>query len=385
MLALSTLFLVAVAAAEEVYVKPTQTLSNNSKKPFNQHTLEELNELTILQRLKLHNWTLEATTLGFTAAFVVLFFIGDWYNKNRVVGFLTGVKSVFTDNFFQFGVSPTQLYVKDSSENYSSYATGRAHIASVDLTFRLKPRHNFFLFIMETVLSFFTESVPTPVDRVDIVITPSQDAVYDNFIQAIVSKFGMNDYRKFNYFLSLTKTIDSADIPESFVFMTEVNDIQEHVTNDQIRSTLTLDSANYIRFIAFTDQPTEKPEKISDLLPRRRIVISTNLVTGKAQLEQLSNTLRAVFKTIDALATKTIKLQPETLRKVVKTREVEVAKIQKLIDAARAEAEAEEKLKLKQQEKDKFRNLSREEQIKAEKKAQEKRQRKQIKKQKVRM
>lgn len=374
----------AASTASSVAASATSIVADIPKR-YTQYTLEELNELSILQRLQLHDWTLEMLTFGFTIVFVILFKFGDYYNHSIVTKFLKGVDQVFTGNFYQFGTSSNELYIKDSAENYSSYATGRANIDKVNITFKLKPRHNIFVFCLETIMSYFTESVLAPTDRVDIEIFPSNNASYDNFIQAVVSKIGMNDYRKFNYFLSLTKTSDSPLIPESFVVMTEVNEIQEKVITPDLRDSLTLDAANYLRFISFTDQPSDRPESLRDLLPRRRIIISTHLVTGDSQLQQLSKILQSIFDTVDKLSAREITFKNETLRKIVKTREVEVNKIQKLIDAAKEEELAEEKAKLKQQEKDKFRSLSRDEQIKLEKKANEKKQRKLQKKQRVKV
>lgn len=341
--------------------------------------------MSMIERFKLNSWKLEMVTLGFTIVFVILFKLGDYYNKNLVTKYLNGLSAVFTENFFQYGVNKDTLYVKDSSENYSSYATGRINIAKVNITFRLKPRHNPFVLLLETVFGYFTESVPAPTDKVEIVITPSNDVEYDNFIQAIVSKIGMNDFRKFNYFLSLTRTTDSSLIPQSFVYMSEVNEIQEKLITSELRDSLTLEAASFLKFIAFTDQSSEKPEAIKDLLPRRKIVITTDLIGNKEYLSQLSSILSAVFSIVDKLANKSITFKPETLKKIVKTREIEVAKIQKLFDDAKEQELAEERAKVKQQEKDKLRSLSRDEQIKLEKKALEKKQRKQQKKNRVKM
>lgn len=341
--------------------------------------------MTILQRLALHNWSLEYVTLGFTVAFIVLFKIGDFYNQSIVTKFLKGLEGVFTENFFQYGVTSDALYVKDSSENFSSYATGRKNIAKVDLTLKLKARHNISVLVMETLLSYFTESVPPPVDKVEIVVTPSDDVQYDNFIQAIVSKIGMNDSRKFNYFLSLSRTVDSTEIPESFVFMTEVNEIQEKIAIPELVEGLSLSTASFLKYVAFTDQHVEKPETIRDLLPRRSVIISAHITTNKNELAELSKVLNGVFTVVDRLASKEITFKPETLRKVVKTREAEVQKIQKLIDEAKEQEVAEEKAKARAEEKARLRSLPREEQIKLEKKALEKKQRKMQKKQRVKM
>lgn len=338
--------------------------------------------MTVFQRFKLNDWRLEAFTLAFTLFFILSYKIGDLVNQGKVKTFLRGIKDVFEENFYQFGVDDKNLFVKDSSESFSSYATGRENIARAYITFRLMPRQNIFLWTMEYLFSFFTESVPDPKDRVDIVLLPSAD--YENFITAVVSKIGMNEFRKFNYFLSLTKTTDSESLPESFVLMSEANEFHEKTLTEQFASSLELSMASFLRYVAFTDQPNEKPEAIHDLVPRRRVILSLNLPTGKKELEQFSKLFAAVLDVVDQMAEKKIVFRQEALKKIVKNRELEVKKIEKLQDEVKQQEAAEEKAKLKKKEREEARNMSRDEQLKAEKRAQERKQRKLQKRMKVR-
>lgn len=330
--------------------------------------------MTVWQRLQLNDWKLEMITLSFIFVYFLLYKAGDWYNKSLVTSFLGGLRGVFEENFFQYGVGDGKLYIKDNSESYSSYATGRENVSAVNIVMRLAPRQNVLIWIMELLFSYFTESVPAPVDRAEIVVTPSVD--YENFIAAVVSKLGMNEYRKMNYYLSLTRTSDNDKLPESFVHMGEVAEFLEKTLTEKLASSFKLSMASFVRFVAFTDQPIEKPEAIRDLLPRRRVVISVKLVTGKEQLAQLSELIAAVLEVIDQIADKTITFKVDASRKVVKNREIELSKIQKAREAEKQAELAEEKAKLKRQEREKLRGLSRDEQLKAEKKAMEKKQRK---------
>ncbi|KAI3403495.2 hypothetical protein KGF56_003779 [Candida oxycetoniae] len=346
-------------------------------------TLEELKAMSIWQRAAIRDWRLEFFTIGFILLFVLLYKAGDLYNKSKVISFLKAIEPTFKKQFFQFGVLPNRLYVKDSSENYASYATGRLNIAKVDLKFTLAPRQNVFLWIMEYCFSIFTSSVRSPVDKVDIIITPS--GKYDNFISSIVSKLGMDEARKLNYFLSLCKTTDSQVLPQSFVYMSEANEFQEKITTNDLKQALTLQSASYVKFIAFTDQPTIKPENLREFIPNRRVVIELKLTNNKEALKVISNVLEAVFNIVDKLSDQSITFRPETIRKIVKTREFEIEKLKKIEQEAKDEKLAEEQAKLKREERDKLRNMSREDQLKAEKRAQERKQKKMQRKQKVRM
>lgn len=355
----------------------------NGAETYMLYTLDELNAMSLWQRAKLQNWNLELLTLITILIYVVLFKIGDMYNQSLVNSFLLGLKQPLESNFFQFGTSKDQLYIKDSAENYSSYATGRENISRVNIDFKLRPRHNIFVWILEGIMSYFTSIVQKPIDKVDIVIHPS--ASYDNFISAVVSKVGMDDYRKFNYFLSLTKTADSSKLPESFVFMSEGNEFQDKLLTPDLEKSLDVEAGSFIRYIAFTDQPTERPEKPDQFAPFRRVIVSLKLTSNKKQIKQAGDILNAIFSTIDELAEKSITFKQEALKKVVKTREVELSKVLKAAELERQEAEAEAKAELKKQERDRARNLSPEEQAKLEKKEMEKRQKKLQKKQRVRM
>lgn len=352
-------------------------------KGYYEYTLEELKSLTFWERVKINDWRLEFITLTFTIVFVFLFKVGDWYNERLVSTYVKSLSESFSKNFFLYGVSKDQLYIKDSSVNFSSYASGRANIAKVNISFKLQPRHNIFIWIMENLFAMFSESVQPTEDRVDFAITPSYEADYDNFISAIVSKLGMNSYRRYNYFLSLTKTTDSDKLPQSFVFMSEGHEFQEKTYTDKLANALNNDASSYIRYIAFTDQPIERPEKVRECEPHRRIFISTHFPSNKDQYETLNKILDAVFSLVDDLSSKKITFKPEALKKVVKTREHEISKLLKVEEELKQEKIAEEKARLKKQERDRIRSLSKAEQLKHEKKELEKKQRKTQRKQRV--
>ncbi|CCE72938.1 Piso0_000544 [Millerozyma farinosa CBS 7064] len=362
----------------------SKTPSKEGAKGYYQYTLEELKSFTLWERIKINDWRLEFITLTFTIAFVFLFKLGDWYNVRLVSTYVKSLSESFSKNFFLYGVSQDQLYIKDSSVNFSSYASGRSNIAKVNISFKLQPRHNVFIWVMENLFAMFSETVEPTEDRVDFAITPSYEGDYDNFISAIVSKLGMNSYRRYNYFLSLTKTTDSDKLPESFVFMSEGHEFQEKTYTDKLANALNNEASSYIRYIAFTDQPIERPEKVRECEPHRRIFISTHFPSNKDQYESLNNILDAIFSLVDDLSSKKITFKPEALKKVVKTRENEISKLTKAEEELKQEKIAEEKAKLKKQERDRIRSLSKAEQLKLEKKELEKKQRKTQRKQKMR-
>lgn len=351
-------------------------------KKYADYTVEELSAMSLLQRISLQNWTIEYVTILSIVGYIVLYLLGSWYNKSITHKYLTLLTPYFSKTFYQYGILRDQLYIKDVSDHYTSYATGRTNIAKVGISVQLQPRHNLFLWVTETILSFFFDSIKTPEDTVLFEIIPFNQ--YDNFIFAIVSKLGMDKARKLCYYLSLTRTSDSSKLPESFVFMSEANELQEKLFTKELESALDLSSASYIKSIAFTDQPHDRPEKILDLKPIRRVVIQTKLVTGDDQLARIGKVLEAIFNVVDRLSTQEISIKPETSKKIVKTREVEIGKLKKIEEDEKQEKLADEKAKQRKAEREKLRKLSPEEQEKLEKKAAEKKQKKMLKKQRMR-
>lgn len=351
-------------------------------KKYADYTVEELSSLSLLERISLQSWTIEYVTILSIVGYIVLFLLGSWYNQKITKKYLTLLTPFFTKTFYQYGVQKDQLYIKDVADHFTSYATGRANIAKVGISIQLKPRHNLFLWSTEAIMSFFFDSIKTPEDTVVFDVIPFNK--YDNFIFGIVSKLGMDKARKLCYYLSLTRTSDSPKLPESFVFMSEANELQEKLFTKELELALDLSSASYIKSIAFTDQPQERPEKILDLKPSRRVVIQTKLVTGDDQLAHIGKVLEAIFNVIDKLSTQEITLKPETAKKIVRTREIEIGKLKKIEEDEKQEKLADEKARQRKAEREQLRKLSPEEQEKIEKKAAEKRQKKLLKKQRIR-
>ncbi|CAN3372602.1 hypothetical protein DIURU_004904 [Diutina rugosa] len=345
-------------------------------------TYAEFQAMSFAGRVKAQNWSLELVTSVMVASFVGAYILGNWYNTKKANNFFNGLKGVLNENFAQVGVSPdpkAPQLEKDTPEQFTGYATGRENIASVAFQFTLQARQNFLVWFFEFVLSFFFPSIPKPEDTCEITIYPSQQ--YDNFIAGIVNKNGMNDHRQKNFYLSLTTTNDSSLLPVEFVYMTEVNELAERITTDKIKNNL----FKSLRYVAFTDLPVSKPEEIADLIPRRRIVVSVDITSDKAQLAQLSELLEGLFEVVDGLAANEIKIRPETLKKIVKTRDNEVNKIRKLLDEDRELRKQEEAAQKLREEAEARRRLSPQEQLKLEKKEQEKKRKKMLKKQQQRV
>ncbi|ODQ82487.1 hypothetical protein BABINDRAFT_5446 [Babjeviella inositovora NRRL Y-12698] len=354
-------------------------VSAEEVKHYSNYTLEELQAFSFLERVTLYDWRIESFTVTFTVVFVGLFFFGNRYNQSLVTTWLEKHRALLQAQFFQVGVHRDELYVRDDAENYSSYATGRANIAALNIQFRLKPRHNVFIFVIETIMSYFVDAVPTPLDRVEIKITPGPDANVDAFIWALVSKNGMNDHRAHNYFLSLTRTTESTDLPQEYVYMSESPEFNTLAAG--LKKVLP-GASRFFRFLAVTDQAQERPQALVDLVSQPKIVLSMTVPTSQKDLDASVELLGATLSLADTLASKEGKFRADVLKKILKTRDNEVAKILKIQEDIKNEELTDKRIREKREARDKLKQLSPEEQAKHEEKERKKEEKKMKKKQK---
>lgn len=349
---------------------------------FADFTPEEIREMTIFQRLSNYDWKIELFSIGMIALYFGLFKVGSSYNNSIANKLIDSIVPVLKENFYQVGVTPNKLYVQDDYQNYSFYATGRLRVDSFIAKLELKSRQNLFMLLMEFIMSFFLESVPPPQDLLTVEIPFDEEASekFDNFIWAIVTKDKMDSYRNDNYFLSLTKTSESPKLPLQFVFMNEVSDMNDVLYTKKL-SDLLQQNVSTLKFLAITDQPIEKPDKISELKPVKRVVLKFELSNSDSSIESIKNLITYVVNDyLDLIATRAT-FRPELTRKVKKTRENEYNKLKKQLDEYKREElnakKVEEQKKLKA-------SMTPQEQEKHARKQQERKQRKQMNRQKVR-
>ncbi|KAH3668861.1 hypothetical protein OGAPHI_002616 [Ogataea philodendri] len=348
-------------------------LAQEATKKYSQYTPAELSELGLVERLKLYPWTLEMISVGFISVYFVSYYVGSRYNDKLVNKFINTNLELLKEQFYQVGVTRSQLLAKDDAENYSFYATGRLNIESLTAKIKLQPRQNIFVWIMESLLSFFIDSASSTKDVVDLVFQIDKEAStkYDDFIWAIVSKDNMNSIRNENYFLSLTRTAESAKLPLEFVFMNEVPEMNEVLYHKKFNSILEK-CKGFLSFIAITDQPAEKPELVADLVKSKRIVVQMKIPQSSADLEASNELLKFLLNDfIEYVISKGFFIG-ELNRRPKKTRENELAKLKKVEETLKKEELANKKLE--EQKKQKA-SMSAEKQRKLEKKQLERKQR----------
>lgn len=338
-----------------------------------------LQELGIVGRIKLYDWTLEIYGLLILVAIIGFFKIGGYINHSKFTGVLNSLKPFLKENFYQVGIHPDHTYYKDSEQIYTTFATGRINIKSFWMRVWLKPRQSLPLYLTELIFSNFMESVKAPADEVEVVITP--DFAIPSFCFAIVNKIGMNEVRKDNYFLSLTKTSDNEELlPPQFVFMSESNELNSLLVDDEFKQILA-QCAGSLKYLAFVDLPSNQPEKLSDFKNNDMKVLVKLNCSG---FDNGANTqlFEKIFKIIDLLAAKKISVKSELVKKFDKTRETEYKKLEKLIEDNRKLQLEQDLLEKKRTEKSK---VSSAEQDKIDAKMREKRERRAKNKQRMRM
>lgn len=349
---------------------------------FSDYTIEEIVNMSLWQRLSIYNWKIEIFAVGAIFADFIIYKIGASYNDKIANKFVNSIVPTLKENFYQVGVTSSQLIAQDDGQHYALYASGRLRIKSMVAKIELQMRNNIFMWVMEYIVSFFFDSIPTPTDEVTLEFQFDDEASekFDNFIWAIVTKDKMDKFRTENYFLSLTKTTESNKLPNQFVFMNEVPEMNDVLftkkLSDNINSNLST-----LKFLAITDQPIEKPAKIAELKPTKRLILKLSLSSNDKTIESISNLVNYIINDYLDLIVNRSSFRPELTRKVKKTREIEYNKLKKQLDDLKREELNEKKI----EEQKKLRaSLTPEEQQKLSKRQQERKQRKQLNRQKVR-
>ena len=245
MIALTIALLFGMASAADsssVSSSATSIAAEATASEAGRLTYEKLAQMPLKERLLAYPWQLERYSVGFVLVFLIFFTLGSRYNRKMVDKFVNALLPVLKDNFFQVGVTRSKLLAQDDQQHFTLYASGRLRVESMTSKIVLQARQNPMMWVMEYGTGFFFDSIPYPEDKVMIEFKLDDDASskFDNFIWAIVTKDHMNDYRKENYYLSLTKTAESPDLPSEYVFMNEVPEMNKVLYVKKFHSLLNL-------------------------------------------------------------------------------------------------------------------------------------------------
>lgn len=337
---------------------------------------EDWNNMTILQRMKVYDWSKELIIVGFIAVYIILHYIGVGINRRKVTNWVKVHKEVLSSQFYQVGSEANKegqkdqdLVICESPISYIAYATGRIDIKCLTGNFDLLGRQNFITLAMEYIFDFFS-SGSTPGDKIRFVITPSNPSAIEGFVFAVVNKSCMRAAREDNYFLSLTKTSDSAKLPTQFSFMSESAEITDIMYSKELADAIK-DSGNVLQFLAISDLPEIAPSKLSDLVSSPKVEISLKFPSNEKEATASAKILDAAINLVDVLVSKK-PFRSEVSKKTKATRDAELKKAQKNIEFQKQEQMAIKKAELKREQEANIAKLSPAEQRKAEQKEREK-------------
>ncbi|KAI8382087.1 uncharacterized protein GWK60_M10571 [Nakaseomyces glabratus] len=386
---------------------------------------EEQKAMTIVERLSIYNWSFELCALGLLALVVLAYKVGTSINVGKAKKVMTSVNLFLNDElcFAKVGIVdprfPTRMYNSERQNTwFTTFATGRSAIASIRVNLHLPPLNNPFTLFIEGILAYAFPVLKSKEleSFIEVVIRPNgihfgsttQELTNDKlkarkdilakfkFITAVVNKHVMNEVRDDHYFLSLCATTDNDALPQEYVFMSEMNQLNGFITNYLSKTKTPLNEAlkqsnRILEFIAFTDLPSDKPfsvEEWNEETHDPRILIRTAVPNSTAELEALNKLISVAVEVYDnytaELSTKGFAYVTNDMLK--KSNNMRTQELEKLVKAAKMKALEEAKEKKLAEEKERRRQLKgTTEQQKLDQKMKEKRERRQRNKQKVRM
>ncbi|KAF2770652.1 DUF1682-domain-containing protein [Teratosphaeria nubilosa] len=261
---------------------------------------------------------------------------------------------------------PDDILKEKSKDVYTTYATGRLNVAFLDVKITLYPRYNPFKWFAELALSFFMDSMSAPAERLEATaycfdgkeraLVPqktqnaaplqTKDSQFDGFVWAVVHKDKMKQLRDDRYDISLTTTKDHPKLSVWTTVMSESHEVSEALLTPDLVKAIN-DAGDDFEALIVSDMPVDAPKKLNDLVPRKRVFLSTRLQTRPD-----STALFAYFLRLPDQLVSTAHFRPEAMRKVRATREAEMAKIKKIDEEEKAEDRREKTDKLKKEERD---------------------------------
>ncbi|KAI4171077.1 MAG: hypothetical protein LQ343_004489 [Gyalolechia ehrenbergii] len=295
-----------------------------------------------------------------------------------------------------------------TAQEYTTYASGRQNVAFAEVKVKLLKRYNPMSLAAETALSFFFESFKTPREVVEITLHAFdgkekdlvpvkskaeldakesrfkglQNSGYDACVWAVVHKEQMKRLRDERYDVSLTATKDHKSLPLWASVMSESAEVTEALLTKELVDAVEKAGEEAFEYLIVTDQPVDKPMKLNEAAPHKRLILSLRLPSSTSASAYSSTLpLFEYFLHLPDLLVSAAHFRPEVTRKIRTTREEETKKLKKADEGEKAEERRLEAEKRKKEMRDtRLKGLSAEEQRKFLEKEREKGQKKQEKK-----
>ncbi|GKZ24138.1 hypothetical protein AbraIFM66951_008075 [Aspergillus brasiliensis] len=365
----------------------------------------------VWERTSPRDFMQEATVMPIILLIILFHFWGTRKNRRKARDWAQAHTSALQSEFAVVGFdglsssnsegqpTPESLLKERSAQEFASYATGRQNVAFVDVAIKLPKRYNPVTFWTETVLGFFFESWSPPTETYeataytfdgkekDVVPLPANDrsslkvnnSTYDGFIWAVVHKNHMRKFRQDRYDASITFTRDNNKLPQWVTVMTESAEITDALLTNELAQAIEK-AGNDFKYLIVTDQPVDKPLKIEETTPRKRIELSVTLPSSaegyNTTLPLFTQFLRFADRLVGAAH-----FRPEVMRKVRSTRDEEIKKLRRADEEEKAEERRLAAEKVKKEDRERLlRGMSADEQKKYLEREQQKEHRRMMKK-----
>ncbi|KAJ5855981.1 uncharacterized protein N7529_009925 [Penicillium soppii] len=279
--------------------------------------------------------------------------------------------------------NPESVLKEKSASEFAAYATGRQNVAFLDVSIKMPKRYNPITYVMEYGLSFFFESWEPPVEKYeallyafdgkekDLVPVLSRDtapvkvpsSTYDGFIWAVVHKSHMRKFRNDRYDASITFSKDNPKLPSWVTVMTESAEISDTLLTPELIQAIE-QAGNDFEYLIVTDQPVDRPTKIEETTPKKRIELSANLASSAAGYNSTLPLFNQFLRLSDKLVA-SAHFRAEVIRKVRNVREEEIKKLRRVEEEEKAEERRIAAEKIKKEERERLlRGMSADEQRK---------------------
>ncbi|KAL3460474.1 hypothetical protein BJX64DRAFT_263199 [Aspergillus heterothallicus] len=353
----------------------------------------------------------EAMVMPIILLIVLFHFWGTRKNRRRAKEWATAHSSALRNEFAVVGfdglqksdeslelTGPDSILKEKSAQEFTAYATGRQNVAFLDVAIKMPKRANPVTYWMDQVFAFFFDSWPAPEESYqataytfdgkerDVVPVPGNDtsslkvnnSSHDGFIWAIVHKNEMKNFRNDRYDASMTFTKDNTKLPQWVTVMTESAEITDTLLTTELVQAVE-QAGNSFKYLIVTDQPTDKPTKIEETTPRKRVQLCLNLASSTSGYANSLPLFNQFLRFPDRLVSLG-HFRPEVMRKIRNVREEEIKKLRRIDEQEKAEERKLAAEKLKKEERERIlRGMTAEEQRKYLEREREKEQRRTMK------
>ncbi|KAK2591394.1 hypothetical protein QQS21_010919 [Conoideocrella luteorostrata] len=262
-------------------------------------------------------------------------------------------------------IKPESLLKEKSLFEFAAYASGRQNTAFVDVKLTMTKRFNPVLGIVETAASFFSDMFAPPGDFVEAFLYPfdgkenltlpavpggeevrakDSKSTYDGFVWAIVHKECMKRLREDRYDVTLTATKENSKLPAWLTIMSESAEVTDTLLTPELIDAVKAAGDDF-QYLIVSDQPTERPVKLDDATPRKRIFLKHRLPSSNSY-GSLVPVFQYFLRLPDFLV-QNARFRPEVLKKVRATREAMVSQIKKAAEEEKSEERLYEKERAK--------------------------------------